>query len=121
MKYKTWEAVKMLMENPHIKFQAMSMNGRPKILSIKECDGIICDQDGGKIFIYPCDEWELVPQPVSFMEAVKAYGEGKAIRCDSTVYKSDSGIYASFTSQDSNNGTYLNANEILHGEWFIEA
>jgi len=69
-------------------------------------------------------EWELVQQPIPFLEAVKAYSEGKTIRCEwgnglRSVYK---------------NGTMVKAlieitfgvkipicpKEILQGVWYME-
>jgi hypothetical protein len=81
------------------------------------------DGSGFTVFISNDTELEEIkpePQPVSFMEAVKAYSKGKKIRCGQTIYTSESGMSSAFTSNDLSNGTYLNCREILHGEWFIE-
>jgi hypothetical protein len=83
-KLKTWEAIKKLTDNTLLWFRAGSMNEYPKTLYYD--NGIKCtqfakdtkiDRDTYNINIYPSDEWELVPQPVSFNEARKAAIEGK--------------------------------------------
>jgi hypothetical protein len=96
-----------------------------KLYEIKIRSGhLICGEVGNWAYINSHTELEPIPpepQPVSFMEAVKAYSEGKTIRCGGTKYVSKTGLASGFGSSSSNNGTYLNCREILQGEWFIEA
>jgi hypothetical protein len=68
-------------------------------------------------------EWELIPQNVSFMEAVKAYSEGKTIRCEwegrtekwESTYKNGS-PYCGILENDG----AICAKEILNGVWYVE-
>lgn len=77
---------------------------------------------------------EIKPEPkhVPFMEAVKAYSEGKTIRCEvvpSTTnqvyeYKPDGnkiGLHGYKLSTYKGSGTPVTTKEILEGKWFIEA
>jgi hypothetical protein len=74
-KYSTSEAIAMLEKNPKLRF--------------KTCIGnIIAKKDNGDIVweANSCareeNEWELIQQPVPFMEAVKAYSEGKKVEVE---------------------------------------
>jgi hypothetical protein len=87
-KYKTWEVIKMLEENPEQRFRATSCTGakvemyvdsdrcsQPAIEWTGNCQPMLTST----VMKY---EWELIQQPIPFLEAVKAYSEGKTIRCE---------------------------------------
>lgn len=67
------------------------------------------------------EEWELVQEPISFIEAIKAYSKGKTIKCKLpwmiTIYKNQ-GLHNSPLYD--NNGRALSFIEILEGKWHIE-
>lgn len=71
-------------------------------------------------------EWELIQEPVPFMEAVKAYSEGKTIRCEANgseyifngkCHRSKIGQGAWFRSE---RDTILSTEMILNGTWYVE-
>jgi hypothetical protein len=89
--YKPFEVVMQIGEVPTI-------NGKPA---------------NGNIY----DQWILIPpepKPVPFMEAVKAYAEGRTVECE---YNGDTTTYES----DKPNDTFckLESLEILRGTWYI--
>jgi hypothetical protein len=67
-------------------------------------------------------EWELIQEPVDFLTAVKAYSEGKTIRCElngmvpQTYKPLNFGEYKSMKSQIN---SAISAKEILYGTWTI--
>jgi hypothetical protein len=64
-------------------------------------------------------DWKIIPEPkpVPFMDAVKAYSEGKTIRCEwgGDVYR-----YTGDRMID-HRADAVCPDEILHGTWTIEA
>jgi hypothetical protein len=79
VKYKTWEVVKMLTENHELVFVRPSDGVRTMLgdkIHAGEIIGKYLKQTNGE-GIRLSDEWELVPQPITFTEAVKAAIEGK--------------------------------------------
>lgn len=71
------------------------------------------------------------PKPVPFMEAVKAYSEGKTIRCEvvpsttNQVYEYEPcgngiALHGYKLSTYKGSGTAVTTKEILEGKWFIE-
>lgn len=113
--YKTWEAIKMLTENPTLKF-------------INKCDNIIGVNRVGFIVLFRNDnsvntdlfrknvdtDWALVQEPVTFMEAINS---GKRIK---SAYSDD---YNSVEETMSLLGglTEKTVLKVLNGEWFIES
>ena len=60
-----------------------------------------------------------IQKPISFMEALKAFNNGKTIRC---IYEGDEyfykwGIGYMLIDEDKNP---ISSTEILNGEWYIE-
>jgi hypothetical protein len=71
------------------------------------------------------EEIKPEPQPVSFMEAVKAYSEGKTVECKidciTYIYKKedeDGDPLCEMQAEETKAG--LSAREILHGVWYIK-
>lgn len=83
--------------------------------------------------IRPIDQWTLIPpkpHPVQFMEAVKAYSEGKVAECElvgnetryynpsNSIFRSLGGVYRQGMRDQFNDP--VSAKEILCGKWFIK-
>ena len=142
-KYKTWEVIKMLTENPTLIFKLENTGyGMAKIRKMiirngyfhcvsynHDCDRIEYSLGQGNFNgnIDISSEWTLVQEPVSFMEAIKAYHEGKTIRCE---YVEEEFIYEpteekkvseqiGFIIRDCDFSSVCTG-EILEGKWYIE-
>ena len=94
--------------------------------TIKSMNGCVMGFDDGGINFEASrsginlnSEWELVQQPIPFMEAVKAYSEGKTIRCESDCgswqYKKEFSDEIKDTKH-----TAISTHEILEGTWYVE-
>jgi hypothetical protein len=62
------------------------------------------------------------PVAVPFLEAVKAYSEGKTIRCEMSgmeIQRYTPNRYGSYKCLKSQLGATISANEILNGKWYI--
>lgn len=89
-KYSTSEAIAMLEKNPKLVFEAEVRvcgdigTGKRVRMWVNSCHEIQIDgvSVGVRYGLNTNDEWELVQQPVDFITAVKAYSEGKTIRCE---------------------------------------
>jgi len=131
---KNWEVIKALYENPRLQFKNKRFGG---VLGYDE-NGHLAWLSGvpkvGEIFTihynpgHPFatgnydDDWELVPQPVPFLEAVKAYSEGKTVECKSKGFGTrvyEPGVNHPYAMIDQSD-TAVTAHEILHGEWLIK-
>lgn len=115
--YKTWEVIKMLSENPTLKFA--DEFGRV----IENYTGEIKVTFNNEQSILNIDEkWTLKQEPVSFMEAVEAYKNKRNIYCivDGCRY-----YYVPIDLDDyygliDTTDTAVSAKEILEGKWYIE-
>lgn len=136
--YKTCEVMKMLTENPKLKFvtnngfeYTMSVDGGYFYFEVFDNNGEYVNPEkyaGGRFNgnVEPNLVWTLVQEPVPFMEAAKAYHEGKAIRCEieckAFTYKKSK--YNEWLSMEAICGKakYLGVSvkEILYGRWYIE-
>lgn len=126
-KYQTWEAIKMLGENPGLKFRIKVSSGIC-IMTIGDYQYLTIKWDnqftGLERNVKPNSEWELIQERVTFIEAVKAFDKGKIIKCK---YDDNEFIYAEAISGllESKSGVLeelqgVGAREILYGDWFIE-
>jgi len=106
----------------------MKLKTHEVIKFVRISDGLILSADdegnltwesGHKKFNFN-DKFKKVQEPVSFMEAVKAYAEGEAIRCETKNHKYIyDGSKCTVGMQDQN-GNSLGSTEILEGKWFVE-
>lgn len=68
--------------------------------------------------------WTLVQEPVSFMDAVKAFDEGKTIKCkysnEEFIYSESISGLLETQSDILNEFLAVGSKEILYGKWFIE-
>jgi hypothetical protein len=117
-KYSTGEVITMLELNPKLEFRCVKGNtGEYETISVNH--GRMCWGGDNRyplfIVVEKPLEWELIQQPIPFMEAVKAYSEGKAIRCEwNGGYKE----YLPCGLKCVN--TTFAANDILNGKWYIK-
>jgi hypothetical protein len=125
-KYKTSEAIAMLEKNQKLRFVVSddSLASGHKFLTVGALKRLECTTTkfslNNEVFLDT--EWELVQQPVSFMEAVKAYSEGKTIRCEINaekyIYKPLGEDCYNAVKDDEN--IAVSAKEILEGRWYVE-
>lgn len=131
-KYKTWEALKLLTENPKLKFEDCNTNAR--ILIAEEPTSIvnkvtIKNERPFNNNLLLQNNWILVQQPVSFMEAIEAYEKGKIVNCqvENKIFKynpykaNGAEIFGDggFEITDIKGNT-ITTIEILRGKWLIE-
>jgi hypothetical protein len=135
-KYKTSEAIAMLEKNQKLRFVVSDdpLASGHKFLTVGASKRLECTTTkfslNNEVFLDT--EWELVQQPVSFMDAVKAYSEGKTIRCEFIGYngKKYTTIYddkkenSKYNQLVDNNSDVVSdpvcCEEILNGTWYVE-
>jgi hypothetical protein len=122
--FETWEAIKMLTENPKLKFKDISCY---RYISSDGCAVYVSYGKNEDIEPFKLengtleDKWQLIKEPVDFMIAVKAFDSGKTIRCetDITVH-----TYENLTSDgkliDYSFDAAISSKEILEGKWYIK-
>jgi hypothetical protein len=124
MKYKTSEAIAMLEENPKLQFKSIpELYMTPAVLKSDDYKGIqVTTLDGKWNVCYRVnDTWELIQQPIPFMEAVKAYSEGKTIRCEDSKWKTRIYEPCEFSNEMKDTiGFAVSPEEILEGKWYVE-
>ena len=131
MKYTAIEAINKLIENPKLKFRFSYSNNIDG-----DWSGVIINNNGSIAYEEfngnKCDDYvtlhntflkyifELIPQPVTFMEAVKAYAETKTIKCISKYGEREYHYCCTNKGMVDNIGSAMSPEEILHGKWYIE-
>lgn len=110
-----WEVVKMLSENPQLTFKLSQATDTT--LRVNEI-GLLVDSNDNCINIPVNTKWTLEQQPVSFMEAIKTFREGKEIYCklDKYTYTFRTG----FMELKDVDGNPITPREIVDGKWFIK-
>jgi hypothetical protein len=122
-KYKTSEAISMLAEKPELRFKSQLGNeiyvdkcGNIRWQETETTRGDIADLH----HLFMKNTWELVQQPVSFMEAVKAYSEGKTIRCKlqggHITYEPKTPRYELMDIL----GHAITIEEVMSNQWYVE-
>ena len=116
--YKTWEVVKMLMENPRLRFEA-KINKKKSNMWI-DTDGDLAMDVVKTAPDYPITdnewlnaEWHLVETPVTWQEALQAWAEEKTVICKFNDINEE---YICFSNDYD---THLTRYQILYGQWFI--
>jgi hypothetical protein len=129
-KYKTYEAIQMLSENKDLRFTMMNSDKIRFEMFLDEEGFLAVDANSairsfeGNVRVD--DEWTLIKQPVSFMEAIKSYSDGKNIYVEikDTIINyspnedenfNDSYGYAMYDTDDNT----ITTAEILNGKWYI--
>ena len=121
--YKTWEVVKILMENPRLRFEA-KINKKKSNMWI-DTDGDLVMDVVKTAPDYPITdnewlnaEWQLVETPVTWQEALQAWTEGKTIKREfgdneGTIYLGEDILLKD------KHGMSLSKHEMVMGQWFI--
>ena len=116
--YKTWEVIKILMENPRLRFEA-KINKKKSNMWI-DTDGDLAMDVVKTAPDYPITdnewlnaEWHLVETPVTWQEALQAWAEEKTVICKFNDINEE---YICFSNDY---GTHLTRYQILYGQWFI--
>lgn len=119
--YKTWEIIKMLSENPNLRFKAMPYS-EAKTFFDEAClvDGVLCWEGNNayplQIAIGKYDiDWQLVETPVAWQAALQAWAEGKTVICKLNDINEE---YSELCFSN-NYDTPLTRYQILYGQWFI--
>lgn len=120
--YQTWEAIKMLTENPQLKFECKGefalkqLFVRQEYIQLKsELFDVSVVECAGNLKVN--EEWILVQQPVSFMEAIRTFREGKIIHCKLDKYTYT--FHTGFMELKDVDGNAITPREIVDGKWFI--
>lgn len=122
--YKTSEMIAMLEVNQELKFLCVGIKNA-EYDSISVNDGVVCWNGDAESPLYIVtdqdkDRWQLIEEPkeVSFIEAVKAFHEGKTIKSklkfEHTYNKNENGN----TLIDENENA-VSSEEIIYSKWFI--
>ena len=119
--YKTWEVVKILMENPRLRFEA-KINKKKSNMWI-DTDGDLAMDVVKTAPDYPITdnewlnaEWQLIETPVTWQEALQALIDGKRVKCICDVDFcdfNDNCCYFSLNQPD------MCIHGLKHGQWFI--
>jgi hypothetical protein len=119
--YKTWEIIKMLSENPNLRFKAMPYS-EAKTFFDEAClvNGVLC-WGGNKA--YPLQisigkydiDWKLIETPVTWHEALQAWAEGKTVICKLNDINEEYSEICFSNDYD----TPLTRHQILYGQWFV--
>jgi hypothetical protein len=135
---KAYELMKLAAENPQkYKGKKYSVKWGKVVDRDGDCmKAIEVDSDGqlvgacGKWAYVSCDTEleEIKPEPVPFMDAVRAYSEGKTIRCEYNGYKITytptdaklSGLGIGMYLFIDGDGKGTTAEMFLEGAWYIE-
>ena len=124
---RTWEMIKVLAENPKLQFEngihVVKISDSTKKVVWVQDDG---DEDSFIIYSHAPGavdslhiDWELVPQEVTWQEAIQAWIDGKDIRveCDGATYEQVNscglGCY-----EGRNKGLYPRFFKV--GKWYIK-
>jgi hypothetical protein len=116
--YKTWEVVKILMDNPRLRFEA-KINKKKSNMWI-DTDGDLVMDVVKTAPDYPITdnewlnaEWQLIETPVTWQEALQAWAEEKTVICKFND------INEEYICLSNDYDTHLTRYQILYGQWFI--
>jgi hypothetical protein len=128
--YETWEAFKMLGENPKLKFETIKTKYENMVLFVDDCGYYVLHEKGNESkHIEPCgnlnqnDKWQLVRQPVTWQEALQARIDGKTIICKNCGGCNDGSkcmLAESRTFFQSKKVMDVCTNQLKTGTWYIE-
>ena len=119
--YKTWEVVKILMENPRLRFEAKINKKKSNMWIDTEGDLVMDVVETAPDYSITDNEWlnaewHLVETPVTWQEALQAFIDGKRVKCICDVDFcdfNDNCCYFSLNQPD------MCIHGLKHGQWFI--
>ena len=108
---KTWEMLKELTENPNKRFRLPSWEDGRYITATNT--GLIVNEilELANVSRLKVD-WEILPQEVTWQEALEAWAKGREIKC---VLEGESIRY----SNNQISTSYMGSGQILKGKWYI--
>lgn len=120
--YKTWEVVKILMENPRLRFEAKINKKKSNMWIDTEGDLVMDVVETAPDYSITDNEWlnaewQLIETPVTWQEALQAWAEGKTIRCK--CFDQDFGIEEYQIRTGVHTCVTLSRKGLLYGQWFI--
>lgn len=125
---KVSEVYKILESQPNRKFKFVKSNGLQEIpigsIIYLDREGYITNEYNHALCGLNVDsEYELIPEPVDFITAIKAYVEGKTIKSETdtvqTTYVPNECCCLGYKLIDENRSP-IATEEILKGKWYIE-
>lgn len=116
--YKTWEVVKILMENPRLRFEAKINKKKSNMWIDTEGDLVMDVVETAPDYSITDNEWlnaewQLIETPVTWQEALQAWAEEKTVICKFNDINEE---YICFSNDYD---THLTRYQILYGQWFI--
>ena len=129
---KTWEMIKMLSENPKLRFKNIRDNGEIETIvyitktgnfyADVKLNGYMVDCEKPRCNFFGnyklTEDWQLVRDPVPVWEAIKAYTEGKTISCENiNGCCSSARVKCSFSL---NGVTQVRTSCLTNGNWYID-
>jgi len=118
--YKTWEVVKILMDNPRLRFEAKINKKKSNMWIDTEGDLVMDVVETAPDYSITDNEWlnaewHLVETPITWQEALQAWAEGKTVICKLNDINEE---YSELCFSN-NHDTPLTRYQILYGQWFI--
>jgi hypothetical protein len=128
-KYKTWEVIKMLTENPTLRFKTYedTLFASTGGYIYFERKGYGKDCGAGRLEgnVYLTEEWELIQQPIPIQEAARLFDEERrTVRCEYPDCNNKTKVCKD-TFKPNNIGGMRSEDEITfyminHGTWYVE-
>ena len=113
---KTWEMIKELTENPKAKAKEVNSPNDQGHDTVSVVENRICWGGDSCFPLYilvdgkEVSEWELIPQEVTWQDALQAWVDGKTIRSETNC---------TGCTYHSNSHTDIPKSEIQFGKWYI--
>lgn len=116
---KTWEVIKELMQKPNKVYQQVDKENNRLIVQSGE---IQWDKGGGRVVLdrwFLNREWEEAKQPVPWQEALEAWANGAAVKCEINDGSGFTLFYKGNLYPEDGDEIALCSEEILKGTWYI--
>jgi hypothetical protein len=116
---KTGEIFTMALTNPKAKFKSIGQQFGDFAAHFNAV-GKLVDKEGELVFPTYDMDWELVPQEVTWQEALQVWVGGKTITCDlsDATYRFTNGSdFRQFRDETENTLCKI---QLINGKWFVE-
>jgi hypothetical protein len=125
---KTWEMIKALTENPKLKFKVEEFTASVDDTGLLDLEyngdkaNVDCNIRITDVGSIKADDWELIPQEVTWQEAIQAWVDGKTVYCKISAEDSPVNMGTRYIHYgDSNETRYpLSKIEFSNGKWYID-